>query len=106
MSILIEHIDPDGKVWEIPYFEAEDLDNIAQEAIFDSEMKSGIFNAIYDSLVILHQDNVYAVPSFSVNEYIFEINKDNCQENIETSIRYFEEIEEFEKCAKLQNLQK
>lgn len=96
--MLIEHIDPDGRTWDIPYFESDNIETLLAEKQYE------VHSAILNSLIQLAKEGIDQVPSFSVNELVFEVNRETALDNLEKCLDYYEITEQFEKCSEIVKL--
>lgn len=62
-------------------------------------IKADIFDAIWVSLVILiNEESLMSVPSFALDEIIFDISRADMEEHINSCIEHYVSTEEYEKC--------
>ena len=94
----VEHVDSDGNTWEIPFFQSDDIETLLRERADE------VHSAIMDSLTNLIVDKLDQVPSFSVNEFVFEVNRDTAQDNLDKCLDYYEDTEQFENCSRIMTL--
>lgn len=97
---IINHKDPEtGKTWKIPLFEVENPDDLR------FLHRDDVYSAIKTSLIRMSENKINRVPCFAIDELVFELTPDSIEENLGMCISYYEEIEEYETCSLLSNLE-
>ncbi len=92
----------------------KDLDKVFKIPLFDenqmAEEKYKVYIAIENSINLMIKNKWDKVPCFVLleneleEEYIFSMDIESCEENILSCFDYYEENEEYEKCADLKKL--
>lgn len=95
---LIKHTDDFGKDWNIPFFDIENIDEL--HVHYRGEVYDAIKNSIIEMLCL----GLDRIPSFSASNMVFELNKDDVDNQLDSCISYYSEIEEYETCSTLLNL--
>jgi hypothetical protein len=77
------------------------LDDTTEEDLM-LKYKDDIHRAVYKALKFSMEHNVLdRVPCFLINDNVFDICIDEYKQHVDTCLKYFLSIEEYEKCAML-----
>lgn len=88
-----------NRTFDIPEF------NNINSLQFYIEYKNEIYDALYQAITIMTEDNLEYVPCMIVNDVVFSVNSSTAFSNIKFTIEHYIEIEEYEKCNKLKEIQ-
>lgn len=99
MQLIKVHDKDLNEVFKIPLLNEDQM----------AEEKYRVYRAIEKSITLMIENKWNKVPCFVLleeeeEEYIFSMNIESCEENISTCFDYYEENEDYEKCADLKKL--
>jgi len=94
-----EHIlEPSGEVLNLPLFEIDDPADL-----YKLHREEG-YGAIIEGLDKMLASGLDRYPCFAVHEYVFELNRESALDNLNRCQAYYESIEEYETCSRLQKM--
>lgn len=94
-----EHIlEPSGEVLNLPLFEIDNPDDL-----YDLHRKE-VFGAITECLDKLISSGLDQYPCFAIGDYVFKLTRDSVFEKISLCQSYYESVEEYETCSRLQKM--
>jgi hypothetical protein len=96
------HITESGRKLEIPVFEVKDPDDLYDK------YRDEIYRAILECMTRMSSRSCSSWACFAIEingeELLFNLDRNNIQEQIGLCLQYYESIEEYETCAYIQTL--
>ena len=95
----MEYYDEELKrTFDIPFYE-----NVSEDTLFN-DFADEVFESMFNSIKTIVNENLEQVPCMVINDTVLSTHKDTLIENLEASMTHYTEIEDYEKCIKLQKL--
>ena len=103
MTFVEEYHEESGQTFTIPEFEFEEGEEIDG---FLARQRPAIIRALSVSIELIVDLELDSIPVFTVREtgLIFNLDREAAEQSLDNCIEYFQEIEDYEKCARLLTL--
>jgi hypothetical protein len=103
MQFIEAYIEDLDQTFIIPEFEFEPGEEIEE---FIQRQRPDVIRALAVALTLLVESGHEIIPCFAIKDtdLIFNVNREEAGYSVEQCIEYFQEVEDYEKCAKLLNL--
>ena len=99
MKTFKHTLEPSGEVLNLPLFEIDDPADL-----YKPHREEEVYEAIIEGLDKMLASDLDRYPCFAVNEYVFELNRDSALDNLNRCQAYYESIEDYETCSRLQKM--
>lgn len=91
-------LETSGEVLKLPLFEIDDPAELYELH------REEVYAAIIEGLDRMLASNLDRYPCFAIYEYVFELNRESALDNLNRCQAFYESIEEYETCSRLQKM--